>query len=85
MIHIKAKREKDGMITHLKSEFGNVFSREEVIKSMKKGFKYSIFNDTYEYLYMVENDNGIFLVLNSGDFIDRHNLNQDNIGDIAVF
>ena len=35
-----AKREDYGEVIQLKSEYGNIFSREDVIKTLKKGVEY---------------------------------------------
>jgi len=87
MINIKAKREKMGMITHLKSEYGNIFSRETVIDTIKKGFKYCIFSDrnTYDYICIIENDNGVFLCTDGLNLLNIQEVLKDNIDSIDTF
>jgi predicted molibdopterin-dependent oxidoreductase YjgC len=87
MINIKAKKEKNGIITHLKSEYGNIFSRETVIQTIRKGFIYCTLShkNSHEQIYVLENDKGIFLSVDNQIWVDREKISKDNIRNIPNF
>ena len=87
MINIVAKREKDGIITCLKSEYGNIFTRDVVIKTMKRGYKYYSIsrNGIIDQIYTVFTENGVFLSTNKHLSLKRQKKSVDEINDLPVF
>ena len=81
MVNIKAKREENGMVTHLKSEYGNVYTRDTVIKNIKKGYRFYTLYQGRENneIYLVDGKEGVHLS------IDKKKRNYDKIDDIPNF
>lgn len=81
MVNIKAKKEENGIVTHLKSEYGNVYSRDVVINNIKKGYKYYTLYQGRENneIYLIDGEDGQHLS------IDKKKRNYDNISDIPSF
>ena len=68
MINIKAKREENGVITHLKSEYDNIFTRETIINLVKTGHKlYALeCGRQNSEIYLVHEDNGLYISTKKG-------------------
>jgi hypothetical protein len=81
MVNIKAKREENGRVTHLKSEYGNIFTRDTIIKDLRKGYKFYTLHQGRENneIYLVDGKDGLHLS------IDKKKRNYDKIDDIPTF
>jgi hypothetical protein len=68
MINIKEKREKNGFITHLKSEYGNIFTRDMIIDLVKKGYKFYVIEKGRKNskIHLVYRENGFYISTKKG-------------------
>ena len=87
MINIVAKREENGVITCLKSEYGNIFTREVIIETINKGYNYYTIskNGMLDQIYTIFTENGIFLSINKNLSLERQKKLADEIGDLPTF
>ncbi len=87
MINIVAKREKNGIVEYLKSEYGNIFSRDILIDSIKNGHEYYILSRKGEVdkLYIIETNMGISLSTEKQLIHGKEEKLEDKIGELPVF
>ncbi len=87
MVNIVAKREENGVVVYLKSEFGNIFSRDVIIETLKKGHEYYVLSKKgiRDKIYLIETDKGKFLTINKDLSSYMQRILTDEIGELTTF